>query len=257
MFDRAIEIDPNYALAYAGVADCCSLLYMYWDGSKANLDGADQASRKALELAPGLAEAHSSRGFALSLSRQYAPARQEFETALQLNPNFFWAHYFYARTCFQEGKFEEAVRHYQDAARVRPEDFQSWLLMSTLLKDLGRPDEALAAQRQGLYVAERHLELNPDDARALYLGAGALAQTGQREKALEWTRRARAIDPEDTGVLYNVACAYAMLGELDEAMDCIEKSVQNGFGHKEWLENDSDLNPIRGNPRFQAVLRKV
>src|SRR5882672_6245844 len=257
MFDRAIEIDPQYALAYAGVADCCCLLYMYWDGSKANLDGAESASRRALELGPDLAEAHASRGFALSLRRQYAPARAEFETALKLNPNFFWAHYFYARTCFQEGSIEEAVRHYQDAARVQPEDFQSLLLMSTVLKGLGRPAEAEAAQREGLRVAERHLELNPDDARALYLGAGALVQIGQRERALEWTRRALAIDSEDSGVLYNVACAYCTLGMVDDAMAAIEKSVQNGFGHKEWLENDSDLNPLRANPRFTALLKKV
>jgi len=257
MFDRAIEIDPQYALAYAGVADCCALLFMYWDGSKANLDGAESASRRALELGPDMAEAHASRGFALSLRRQYAPARAEFETALRLNPNFFWAHYFYARTCFQEGSMEEAVRHYQDAARVQPEDFQSLLLMSTLLKALGRPAEAEAAQREGLRVAERHLELNPDDARALYLGAGALVQIGQRERALEWTRRALAIDSEDSGVLYNVACAYCTLGMVDDAMACIEKSVQNGFGHKEWLENDSDLDPLRANPRFTALLKKV
>jgi len=257
MFDRAIEIDPHYALAYTGVADCCSLLYMYWDGSKTNLDGAESASARALELGPELSEAHASRGFALSLRRQYAPAREHFETALRLNPNFFLAHYFYARTCFQEGRMEEAVRHYQDAARARPEDFQCLFLMATVLKGLGRKAEGEEAQRQGLRVAERHLELNPDDARALYLGATALVEAGQRERALEWTRRALAIDPEDPGVLYNVACTYATLGLLDEAIACIEKSVQNGFGHKEWLENDADLDPIRDNPRFQAVLKKV
>ncbi len=86
MFERAIEIDPNYAKAYAGVADCCAFLYMYYDGSKANLEGADSASSKALELDPELAETHTSRGFALSLSRQYDEARKEFETAILLDP---------------------------------------------------------------------------------------------------------------------------------------------------------------------------
>src|SRR3989475_12365439 len=81
MFERAIEIDPNYALAYAGVADCCSFLYMYWDGSKANLESAESASRKALELAPDLAEAHASRGFALTLRKRSLEARRDFNTA--------------------------------------------------------------------------------------------------------------------------------------------------------------------------------
>jgi serine/threonine protein kinase/Flp pilus assembly protein TadD len=257
MFERAIDGDPNYGLAYAGVADCCAFLYMYWDGSKANLDGADTASRKALELAPELAEAHASRGFAVSLSKRYDEARQEFETALRLNPKLYEAHYLYARACFQEGKLEAAVQHYQDAARVRPEDYQALLLMQAPLKGLGRQAEAEAALRLGLQVAERHLELNPDDARALYLGAGALAQLGQGDRALEWTKRAFSIDPEDSGVLYNVACSYALLGHVDDAIGCLEKAIQNGFGHREWLENDSDLNALRADPRFQALQARL
>jgi tetratricopeptide (TPR) repeat protein len=191
------------------------------------------------------------------LSKRYDDARTEFETALRLNPKLYEAHYLYARACFQEGKLEEAVRHYQDAAAVRPEDYQALLLMQAPLKGLGRQAEAEAALRQGLQVAERYVELNPDDARALYLGAGALAQLGQGARALEWTKRAFSIDPEDSGVLYNVACSYALLGQIDDAIACLEKAVQNGFGHREWLENDSDLNALRPDPRFQALRARL
>ena len=257
MFERAMEADPDYAPAYAGAADCCSFLYMYWDASKANLEGADAYSRKALELAPGLAEAHASRGFAVSLSRQYDQARREFETAIRLNPKLYEAHYLYARACFQEGKLEEAVQHYEDASRVQPEDYQALLLMPAPLTGLGRKAEAQAALRRGLRVAEKHLELNPDDARALCLGAGGLVQIGERERGLEWARRAFGIDPDDSGVLYNVACVYALVGQIDDAIRCLEKAIQNGFGHREWLENDSDLNSLRSDPRFEALRRKL
>jgi serine/threonine protein kinase/Flp pilus assembly protein TadD len=257
MFERAIEVDPGYAIAYAGVADCCSFLYMYWDGSKANLEGAESASRKALDLDPELAEAHASRGFAVSLSKQYDEARREFETAIRLNPKLYEAHYFYARACFQEGKLEEAVQHYQDASRVRPEDYQALILMAAPLKALGRTEEMRAAMQHGLEVAEKHLELNPDDARALYLGAGALVQLGDGERGLDWTRRAYAIDSEDPGVLYNVACSYSNMGRVDDAIACLEKAVQNGFGHREWFENDSDLDPLRDDERFQALMKRL
>jgi serine/threonine protein kinase/tetratricopeptide (TPR) repeat protein len=257
MFDRAIELDPNFARAYAGIADCCAFLYMYWDGSKANLEGADSASRKALALDPELAEAHASRGFALSLSRQYAEAHQEFQTAIRLNPKLYEAHYLYARTCVQEGRLEDAVRHYEDAAAARPEDFQALLLMQTPLTRLGRKEEAIAALRRGLQVAERHLELTPDDARALVLGAGALMQLGDSDRALDWARRAHALDPDDSAVLYNVACAYALGGQTEEAIKGLDQAITNGFGHKEWLENDSDFDSIRGDPRFQALLKKL
>jgi serine/threonine protein kinase/Flp pilus assembly protein TadD len=257
MFERAIEVDPGYALAHAGIADCCSFLYMYWDGAKSNLELADSASRKALDLDPGLAEAHASRGFALSLSRQYEEAHGELETAIRLNPKLYEAHYFFARTCVQEGALEEAVRHYQDASNVRPEDYQALLLVQAPLQRLGRKEEAMAALRQGLQVAERHLELNPDDARALYLAGGALMQLGEKERALEFARRAEAIDSSDPGVLYNIACIFALGGQPDEAIKRLDLAIQNGFGHREWLENDGDLDSLRGDPRFQALLKNL
>jgi Flp pilus assembly protein TadD len=257
MFDRAIEIDPNFARAHAGIADCCSFLYMYWDASKANLEAANASSQRALELDPASAEAHTSRGVALTLRREYREARREFDIALSLNPMLYEAHYFYGRACFTEGKLEEAVSHYRDAWRVRPEDYQAILLSTDALAKLGWDDEAMKAARQGIQVADAHLELNPDDARAWLLSGAALMRLGQREQALERARRAFAIDPEDAGVLYNAACIYALAGSSNEAIDHLDKAIQNGFGQREWLENDSALDSIRGEPRFQALLRKL
>jgi len=255
MFARAIVIDQNFARAYAGVADCCSFLYQYWDASEINLKEADAASRKALELDPELAEAHASRGLALSLSKRYDDAKTEFEMAIRLNPKLFEAYYFYARARFAEGKLDEAARLYEEASRINPDDYQSAILVASVYVTLGRKAEADAARRRGLAVAEKHLVMHPDDARALYLGAVCLSQFGERERALEWTRRALAADPEDSGVLYNVACGLALLGQDDEALQCLENAVKYGFGHKAWLEHDSDLNSLRNNPRFQALLK--
>jgi len=257
MFERAIEIDAGFVKAYAGAADCCCLMYMLWDGSNANLEGADTYSRKALQLGPDVAEAHASRGLALTLGQHYEEAEREFETAIRLDPQLFDAHYFASRTAFLQGKNQEAVEFLHAAARVRPEEYQPWFLMAMPLRKLDRVSDAEAAMREGIAKAERHVELNPDDARALYLGAGGLVQVGEEKRALEWARRALALDPEDSAVLYNVACVYALGGEREEALACLEKAVQNGFGHRSWLENDSDFNAIRQEPRFQALLKKM
>ena len=257
MFERAMEIDPNYVRAYAGAADCCSFLYMYWDASKANLEGADAYSRKALELGPEVAEAHASRGLALSLSKRYEEAERKFNTAIRVNPQLFEAHYFFGRASFQQSKYAEAVEHYEAASRVRPDDYQTPLLVASSLTRLGRTGDAEATLRRGVQVAEKHLELNPDDARALCLGAGALMQLGEPAKALDWAKRGLALDPEDSGVLYNVACVHALGGEAESALTCLDKAVRNGFGHREWLENDSDLDSLRADPRFEALLKKI
>ena len=257
MFERAIDIDPAYALAYAGIADCSAFLYMYWDGSKANLEGADSASRKALELGPDLAEAHASRGFAVTLIKRYGEARQEFETAIRLNPKLYEAHYLYARACVQEGAMEEAVRHYEDAARVRPEDYQALLLLTVPLRALGREADIRVALERGVERARHHLELDPEDFRALCLGAAGLADLGQKTEALEWARRASVRDADDPGLLYNLACVYALSDMPEDAIKALETAVENGFGHKEWLENDSDLGSLREEPRFKALLKKL
>jgi serine/threonine protein kinase/Flp pilus assembly protein TadD len=257
MFERAIEIDPDYALAYAGIADCCSFIYTYWDASAAHLERADAVSRKALELDPELAEAHTSRGLALAFAKRFDEAEQAFQTAIRLNPKLFEAHYFYGRALVQQGKLAEAVLAFEEAHRLRPDDFQACVFPAMVYEGLGRKAEAESAYQRGLALVERHLELNPDDARALNLGAIAMAHLGQRERGLEWTRRALALDPEDSGMLYNAACFFAVEGQREEALDSLEKAVQLGFGLRGWIENDSDLVSLHGDPRFEAVLKKL
>ena len=255
MFTRATEIDPRYAGAYAGIADCSSFLYMYWDGTEANLKQADEASRKALELDPESAEGHASRGLALSLTKQFDEAQVEFETAIRVNPNLFEAYYFYARACFVQGKLGDAARLFEQASRLRPEDYQAPNLLGLSYQGLGRKAEAAAAYRRCIQVLEKHLELHPDDARGLYLGGQAASQLGERERALDWAERALVLDSEDPAILYNVGCVFALQGETERALDCIEKSLDYGFGYREWMGSDAFLNSLRNHPRFQELVK--
>jgi tetratricopeptide (TPR) repeat protein len=193
----------------------------------------------------------------LTLSKHYPEAEQAFEVALKLDPTLFEAYYFYARTCFQQGKLEAAAKLFEKASEVRPEDFQAQALLSGVYAGLGRTADAEAARRRTIAKIEKHLELNPDDARALYFGAGAISKLGNREKAIEWLERARAVDPEDSAVLYNVGCVYSLLGDADNALACLEQAVVHGYGHKEWVEHDSDLDSLRQLPRFQKLLASL
>jgi non-specific serine/threonine protein kinase len=257
MFARAIVLDPNYARAYAGVADCCSLLYTYWEPTEENLREADSASAKALHLDPDLAESHVARGLAVSLSKKFDEAEREFETAVRLDPKLYEAYYFHARTCRSQGKLEKAALLFRQASDVRPEDYQAPLMLGVTCNGLGWRAEAEQAMRQGITRAEKHLGLQPDDARALYLGAIALGRIGQEARGLDWARRALELDAEEPVTLYNVACFYAGLRKTEEALDALERSVDQGFIYKDWVRNDPDLAPLRSHPRFQALLARL
>ena len=254
MFARAIVIDPHYARAYAGVADCCSFLYMYWDSVEDNLNEAEAASRKALELDPELAEAHAAGGLAFALKKDFAQAQREFEAAIRLDPKLYEAYYFYARTSFQSGDLAKAAALYEQAARLNPDDYQAVSLLVPVYHGLGRPAEAAATEKRALLLVEKHTENHPDDPRALYLGAGILARIGEHAKSYDWARRALTIDPEETSILYNVACVYALLGKTEDALQCLGKVMEHGTFFKNWAAKDSDLDSLRFDPRFHALL---
>jgi tetratricopeptide (TPR) repeat protein len=119
---------------------------------------------------------------------------------------------------------------------------------------MNRFDEARAAYLKSLEAIERHVEFNPDDSRAIYLGATALIDLGQRERAFEWIRRAEAIDPGDPYLLYGVACFYSRVGDADTAIGYFEKALAAGFAHKEWVLHDSDFDSIREDHRFKTLV---
>ncbi len=257
MFSRAARRDASYALAFAGLANCHSYLFMYFDRTPSNKEEAVRASEKAVESGKDSADAHAARGLALSLDQQYEAASCEFETALQLDPRLFEAYYFYGRVSREQGSLEKAVPLFEQASRVRPEDYQSLAFLSAAYRDLDRPLERDQTLQRARNAVERHLDANPNDARALYLGAGVLVDLGKADEALEWARRAFSLDPEDPRLLYNLACLHCETKRLEEALDYFERALQAGYASREWIDKDSDLDPIRDHPRFQAALERL
>jgi adenylate cyclase len=140
MFAKAVELDPLYARAYAGIADCDSFLFLHYHVD-VGIDSILATSAKALALENGLAEAHASRGLALSLGQRYDEVMAEFDRAIALDPNSFEAHYFYARACFAQGKLERAAALFERAAEIKPDDYQSLILLIQIYRSLRRDRE--------------------------------------------------------------------------------------------------------------------
>jgi non-specific serine/threonine protein kinase len=257
MYEHAIERDQDYGLAYAGLADCYSYLFRFFDSNKANIEKAMTLSEKALELDPKLAEAHVARGRAFYFSRRYEEAEREFETAIRLNPYLYAAYESYARNYYSQGNLDRAAWLFEQAVQMDPENFNAPILLAQTYRGLTQTEKAREALEKGLLNATKHLELNPDDARALYMKAIALAVAGEQEQAFEWLERALSIDPEDAMIIYGAACVYAVAGREKVAIDYLEKALSTGCFHRDWVERDSDLDSLRNHPRFKALLSKL
>ena len=256
LYKRAVAIDPEYALAHAGIADASSILYTFWTGSETDLNTGEAASLRAVELAPMLAEAHLARGIVLAARREPA-AEAAFQEALRLNPRSYDAWLGFGRFCIPRGDFERAAKAFEKASQLRPEDVQSVVLMAMAYRKLDRDQQQKQARKDAVERAQRHLEANPEDARSWYLGAISLLDLGERPKGLEWAQRALELNPLDSNVLYNVASVYALADEPAKAIDLLERTIAQGFIAASWLEQDSDFDRLRGYPRYEALLAKL
>jgi adenylate cyclase len=257
MFAKAIELDPRYARAYAGIADCDSFLLLHYHVDVpigrilANTD-------KALALDNRLAEAHASRGLALSIEKRFEESVTEFEQATALDRNSFEAHYLYARASFAHGNFERAATLFERTAEINPDDYQSLILLIQTYRSLGRDQEKDSAARRGIERAEREVILHPEDPRPAYLGIAALIEMGENDRAREWIARALVIGSEDPLTQYNVACGYTKLGETEQALDLLERMLPNvGEEIRMWIKHDSDFAGLHDQPRFQKLLKSI
>jgi adenylate cyclase len=257
MFEQAIGIDPQFARAYAGLANTESIVAQWFDHSPAVLEAADRASRRALELAPNLAEAHSARGFALTLNGNFASAAEEFEHALQLEPANYEALYLFGRSRYAEGRMAEAAELFRQAHEAQPDEFQAIALREAALRTLGLKQEHKEAMKQAVRSVLQRVELNPDDQRALSLGSGLLVGDGQVEEGLAMARKLLELAPNDPSALYNSTCAFAHAGRQEEALDLLERRVSMGGLYREWVERDPDFDLLRNHPRFLALLERM
>jgi len=257
MFEQAIALDSKYALAYAGLADAYSHMYRYVEGSPENVEKANRASEQAVVLDRDSAEAHASRGMALFISDRYDEAEAEFEAAIARNPNLFEAWHYYGLAASSQGRVEKSIELYTKASEVNPADFQVPMFLAMAYASLGRKQDEMRVRLGALGTLERHLKLNPHDTRAIYFAAQNLYRIGEREKAVAMAEQAMQQGMNEPVVLYNVACFYTGLGEKERAIDLLEQAVSLGWGDRAWMENDSDFEPLREEPRFQALLARI
>lgn len=260
LFVKAAGIDPGYARAYVGIADCDAFLWVNGD-LDVSYEHMLANSSKALELAPNLAEAHASRGVAFYVAGHPQEATAVFDEAIRLDSTLFEAHYFYGFCCRDTGDFSGAAAHFEQAAVLQPANYQPLTLLSEIYLALGRPDRSIVAARHCLTRIEEAFGEFPNVAEVLAMGAATLVYLDDNARAEAWAERATVLDPESYTVCYNVACAYALIGKLDAAQECLNRAFLRTPRARRWLfgiaQNDTQLNVLRGRADFQDLMRRL
>jgi adenylate cyclase len=257
MFTKATKLDPEFARAYAGIANCDARLI----GTFGEIIPAEKilaVTAKALALDPELGEAHAAHGEALAALARTSEAKLAFERALQLDPNSFEANYSYGRFCFRTAELDRAAMLFRRALELQSDEPQAPLMLSLTLKALGHQDEAMEYARLGLKRAEEAMRQHPESSRPAQLGAAVLATLGDTERAKEWIDRALEVDPDDRLALYNAACTWSQIGDTSKAMDYLERwSKVAAPETREWIKQDPDIDPLRAEPRYAKLIEQM
>ena len=286
-FNQAIEKDPNYALAFAGLADAYVLLSAYGEARPNDtFPAAKAAAMKAFELDPTLGEAHAALGMALfAYDLKFAEARREFQRAIELNPNYATAHQWYAEcglTPFR--KFDEAVAEVKRALELDPLSVIINADVGSVLGYAGRHDEAIAQLRKTVEMdpnfyysrwqlgealeikgfndeAAAHykkaIELNDDPLPRALLGH-LYARSGRKDEAKEILHQLRELSKERYVLAFNLALVHIGLGENTAAIDLLEQAYEQRDGYNiGFIKVDPWLDPLRGQPRFEALVQKI
>jgi adenylate cyclase len=250
---RALEIDPNYARAWALAAWCETILYFFGKHHESGL----LAAERALSLDPTLAEAHAAKAQALHQLGRNVEAIAAHEESLRLEPESFDVRMSFAVTCMRLGRSKEAIEHYERAAQLVESEYSCLSLAAGCHRWLGRHEECESVARRALARVEREIAVRPDNGHAMTIGAIVLAYLGETERAKEWASRAMTIESEEEQNNYELACAFALANEVDRALDQLERYADEMPAERvNWVKRDGDLTRLHDHPRFQALVKR-
>jgi len=256
--NRVIELDPNFARAYALKAMAVAEL------SQRSVTGyvmedAKEAAERAVELAPNLAEGHAALAEALSRGPEMAleTGMPSIERALALDPQCYDAHLCAGYIALGRQKYEDAIRHFERANELDADAYRPAGMVVQAYEAIGDIEGALAASRRVKVRCEKLLRFEPDHSGALGFLVTALADLGESERAREWAKRAVLFDPDNLRLHYNVACGMVKV-DPDYACALLEDIVPRvALGWLRWIDIDTSLDPIREMPRFKALYEAI
>jgi serine/threonine protein kinase/Flp pilus assembly protein TadD len=254
MFEQAIHLDPNFALAHAGIAHLCGLIYEIREQSPEWITRGLTACDRAMALAPDLPEVMVARARLFYAQKKYEESALMARRAIERKSDCDGSWNILGRACFTSGRFEEAAALAERAIEANGDDYNTYVPYGLAMERLGRKKEAEHIRERMTKVLRQQLELVPEDVRARILLANQLASSGEADESVRHLQTAVALRPNDGNTLYNAACTYGILGKKPEALETFKKAVAAGYGNKNWAAQDADLKCLHDDPEFRQMV---
>jgi len=254
LFEKAIELDPRYAAAYAGCSSAYGQMYQWFSREEKYRTKAQELSFKALMYDSNLPEAYAAMGLSYFIWGKFDEAAASSRKAIELDPDDFIAYWTLGRIHFSSGEYEQALAQFQRVIDIKPGFYAAYADLAQTYENLKQRAEADAAENRLLELLPNYLLQNPDDARARIFYASSLAKLGRKDEAIREGAMAVELSPGDPMMLYNCACLYATPREIEQALAALERAVAGGYENFRWLAHDPDLDVLRSEPRFLALI---
>ena len=250
LFEKAIELDPRYAAAYAACSGAYGQMYQYFSRKETFREKAQEFSFKALMYDSNLPEAYAAMGLSYFIWGRFDEAAASGRKAIELDPDNFIAYWTLGRIHFSTSNYAEALELFRKCIDLKPGFYVAHLDLKQTLQNLGRNDEANATLGRVMEILPNYLLQNPDDARAKLFHAMTLLELGRREEAITEGNAALELAPGDSLMLYNCACLYAQLGEKKKAIATLRAAIAAGVTNFQWMVRDPDLASLYDDPEF-------
>jgi non-specific serine/threonine protein kinase len=253
MYENAVALDPDFALAHAGLAKVCAEYYYHFERKQAWIDRANAAALKASADGHDAPEVQVAEAWVLFADGRYSEAVEKIRMALARNPDLDGGYYVLGRALFAAGRYQEIYDMMEEALAHSRENYNTTVPIHNALGALGK-DEALKNYlHREIVIYEEHIKKVPEDARARVLLASDYAKQGRMEEAKREADMAMALRPDDTMILYNTACVFCAMNNPADALIAVKKAWEAGFRDATWTRQDPDLAILHGTPEFERL----
>jgi non-specific serine/threonine protein kinase len=256
MYERAIALDPTFAMAYGGLGLVCGIYYEFREQNPRWIERGMAACDRGMALQPDLPEVLAARGRVAFAQKKYDEAIRLAQEAIARKPNCEGAYDVLGRSLFNSDRFEEAADLAEQAIAASGDDYNVYVPYELSLERLGRKAESHQFALRHIRALEQQLVLVPEDVRARMLLANRYAGQGNIDDAIRELQIAVTMRPKDSNILYNAACTYGILGKKAEAIATLKRAKEAGYSNLDWISRDPDFNCLHGEPEFERLVKE-